>query len=407
MFRLKNYVLRNAEPVQMKMAELKCCVIVPTYNNAKTLPKVLDGILAQTSNIIIINDGSTDNTQEILNNYSGLSSIQIDKNKGKGNALRSGIKKALSQGFDFAITIDSDGQHFPEDIPVFINELDRSEAKEVLLIGSRNMEHESVPKKSSFGNKFSNFWLWVTTGKTLVDTQSGFRLYPIRAMENIKLHTTKFEFEIEAIVKSSWKGIALKNVPIRVLYDESERVSHYRPITDFLRISLLNTWLVLVALIYIKPRDFFRNFQKKGFKRFFYEDLLHSDDSPQKKALSIALGTFIGLTPLWGFHTVLVLSLAVLLKLNKLVAFAFSNVSMPPLVPFVVFLSLQIGAFVTGTELSFSMSDIGANFGAIKHLQAYVIGSLVLAITAAILFGFIGYLILFFFNRKNIRVSNG
>lgn len=397
----------NSESVSHMMSQLKCCVIVPTYNNAKTLKKVLDRVLEQTSDIIIINDGSTDSTATILVDYSNLTLIQLDKNKGKGNALRLGFKKALDLGFDFAISIDSDGQHFPEDISVFLNILQKSEDKKVLLIGSRNMQHESVPKKSSFGNKFSNFWLWVTTGKTLADTQSGFRLYPIKTMETIKLRTNKFEFEIEAMVKSSWKGIELKNVPIRVLYDESERISHYRPTIDFLRISALNTLLVLVALIYIKPRDLFRKFRKKGFKRFFFEDFLQSSDSPAKKAFSIALGVFIGLSPLWGFHTVLVVSLAVLLKLNKVIAFAFSNVSMAPLIPFVVFLSLQTGALVTGNELSFSMSDIAEDFGAFQHLQTYIIGSLVLAVSSAILFGFLGYLILRFFNRKKIPVGNG
>lgn len=389
------------------MSQLKCCVIVPTYNNAKTLKRVLDRVLKQTSDIIIINDGSTDDTAAILVEYSELPLIQLDKNKGKGNALRLGFKKALDLGFDFAISIDSDGQHFPEDIPIFLNALQESEDKKVLFIGSRNMDHESVPKKSSFGNKFSNFWLWVTTGKTLADTQSGFRLYPIRAMETIKLRTNKFEFEIEAMVKSSWKGIVLKNVPIRVLYDESERVSHYRPTLDFLRISALNTVLVIIALIYIKPRDLFRKFRKKGFKRFFYEDFLQSSDPPSKKALSIALGVFIGLSPLWGLHTLLVLSLAVLFKLNKVIAFAFSNVSMPPLIPFVVFLGLHTGAFVTGQELNFSLSDIGEDFETLKHLKTYVIGSVVLAVTASIVFGLLGYFILLLFNRKKIPVSNG
>ncbi|MBM1105510.1 DUF2062 domain-containing protein [Aurantibacter crassamenti] len=389
------------------MRQLKCCVIVPTYNNAKTLKRVLDRVLLQTTNIIIINDGSTDNTKEHLIDYSEYTQITLTQNKGKGNALRLGFKKALELGFEFAITIDSDGQHFPEDIPIFLDELVATEDKKILLIGSRNMTHESVPKKSSFGNKFSNFWLWVTTGTTLADTQSGFRLYPIKAMQDIKLRTNKFEFEIEAMVKSSWNGITLKNVPIRVLYDETERVSHYRPTKDFLRISALNTVLVLIALFYIKPRDLFRKFRKKGFKRFFYEDFLKSNDPPLKKALSIALGIFIGLSPLWGFHTILVITLAVLFKLNKVIAFAFSNVSMAPLIPIVVFLSLHTGSWVTGQEVSFSMSDFSEDFGAIKQLRTYLIGSFTLATVASIVFGLLGYFTLLFFNRKNSTVSNG
>ncbi|MRI00821.1 DUF2062 domain-containing protein [Kriegella sp. EG-1] len=389
------------------MIQLKCCVIIPTYNNAKTLRRVVDGVLLQTSNIIIVNDGATDNTKELLKEYTHVVQINLSENKGKGNALRLGFKKALELGFNFAITIDSDGQHYPEDIAVFLNELKANDDNKLLLIGSRNMEHESVPKKSSFGNKFSNFWLWVTTGTTLTDTQSGFRLYPIKAMQNIKLKTNKFEFEIEAMVRSSWNGIQLKNVPIRVLYDEKERVSHYRPTKDFLRIFALNTILVFIALLYIKPRDLYRKFRRKGFKRFFYEDFLQSNDPPLKKALSIALGTFIGLSPLWGFHTVLVITLAVLLKLNKVIAFAFSNVSMAPLIPFVVFLGLQTGSIVTGQEVNFALSDFTEDFGALKQFKTYIIGSIIFAIFGAVLFGIIGYFILLFFKRNNTSVSNG
>ncbi|MEM9142433.1 MAG: DUF2062 domain-containing protein [Bacteroidota bacterium] len=389
------------------MSQLKCCVIVPTYNNAKTLKDVIERVLVQTSDVIVINDGSTDATETILADFPGLTLIQLIKNKGKGNALRLGFRKALAMGFDFAITLDSDGQHFPEDIPVFLDALKASDTPKLLLIGGRNMGHESVPKASSFGNKFSNFWLWVTTGKTLADTQSGFRLYPIRAMKDITLRTNKFEFEIEAMVRSSWYGISLKNVPIRVLYDAEERVSHYRPLTDFLRISALNTILVLIALVYIKPRDLFRKFRKKGIKRFFYEDFLQSGDPPLKKAMSIALGTFIGISPLWGFQTLLVLSLAVILKLNKVIAFAFSNVSLPPFIPFIVFLSVQTGIWVTGNEIHFSLEDITQDFGAFKHLKTYVIGSFVLAALGATVFGLIGYLMLLFFDRKKIPVRNG
>jgi len=169
----------------------------------------------------------------------------------------------------------------------------------------------------------------------------------------------------------------------------------------------LNTVLVLVALFYIKPRDLYRKFRKKGFKRFFCEDFLQSNDPPLKKALSIALGVFIGLSPLWGFHTILVLSLAVLLKLNKVIAFAFSNLSIPPLIPFVIYLSLQTGALVMGSEFDFSLNEIGKDFGSFKQLQTYIIGSFLLALFSAILFGLIGYFILLFFNRRKIRISNG
>jgi glycosyltransferase involved in cell wall biosynthesis len=263
------------------------CVIVPTYNNHKTLKKVLDSVLDFTPNVIIVNDGSTDSTQEILKSYSGLTQIHHPKNLGKGRALRNGFRKAIEMKFEYAITIDSDGQHFASDIPNFIAEIQNEPNS--LLIGSRNMTQENVPKKSSFGNKFSNFWFKFETGIKLEDTQSGFRLYPLQLIPK-QFYTNKFEFEIEVIVRSAWKGITVKNIPIQVLYDPAERVSHFRPFRDFTRISILNTVLVTNALLYIKPRDFFRRAKKKGFKKFFLEDILESKDSNFKKSAAIALG---------------------------------------------------------------------------------------------------------------------
>ena len=241
--------------IKEHIGHLKVCVIVPTYNNQKTLKRVLDSVLLYTSNIIVVNDGSTDETPNILAGFPQLIKIHLAKNSGKGIALRTGFEKAKELNYNYAITIDSDGQHFASDIPKFIQSLE--DEKETLLIGSRNMMQEGVPKKSSFGNKFSNFWFWFETGIRLEDTQSGYRLYPLRLIPK-RYYTSKFEFEIEVIVRSAWKGIAVKNIPIQVLYDQSERVSHFRPFKDFTRISILNTILVIIEIIYILPRDLFR-----------------------------------------------------------------------------------------------------------------------------------------------------
>lgn len=389
------------------MHQLNCCILVPTYNNHKTLKKVLDGILVYTNNIIVVNDGSTDTTAEILAGFPRIQQVHLPENKGKGNALKTGFAKALALGYEFAITIDSDGQHFPEDIPVFLEALQNETSKNVLLIGARNMDQADVPGSSSFGNKFSNFWFWFETGISLQDTQSGYRLYPLKALEQLKLYTPKFEFEIEVIVKAAWNGTVVKNIPIQISYEDDDRVSHFRKVPDFARISVLNTWFVLVALFWIKPRDLYRRFRKKGLRRFVREDLLHSSDSPRKKALSIALGVFIGLCPLWGFHTVIVLFLAVLLKLNKVIAFAFSNISLAPFIPFVLYASLRMGTFMTGEELTYTFDSIVTNFEFITHLKTYIIGSLALSILGALLFGSLGYLLLTLFDRKKIVVKNG
>ncbi|MFH7011555.1 DUF2062 domain-containing protein [Flavobacterium sp. FlaQc-52] len=373
------------------------CVLVPTYNNHKTLRKVLDSVLDFTPNIIIINDGSTDETSTILKDYSQLTQIHHAKNSGKGMALRNGFKKAIELNFEYAITIDSDGQHFATDIPNFLAEIQKQ--PDSLLIGSRNMTQENVPKKSSFGNKFSNFWFWFETGIKLDDTQSGFRLYPLRLIPK-KYYTNKFEFEIEVIVRSAWKGILVKNIPIQVLYDPTERVSHFRPFKDFTRISILNTVLVLNALLYIKPRDFVRKAKKKGFKRFFLEDILESSDSNFKKAAAIALGIFIGISPFWGFQTVLLLFFATLFKLNKVIAYLSSNVSFPPFIPFVIYGSLKMGSYFVSTDTPLVL-DSSVTFDDIqKNATQYIVGSLILASVLALSVGLISYLLLTAFSSK-------
>jgi glycosyltransferase involved in cell wall biosynthesis len=374
---------------------LNVCVIVPTYNNHKTLARVLDSVLEYTTNVIVVNDGSTDSTAEILKNYSNLTQIHHPKNAGKGIALQNGFKKALTLGFDYVITIDSDGQHFASDIPLFINEINVN--GEALLIGSRNMTQENVPKKSSFGNKFSNFWFWFETGIKLEDTQSGYRLYPVKKIPK-KYFTNKFEFEIEVIVRAAWKGITVKNIPIQVLYDPTERVSHFRPFKDFTRISILNTILVAIAIFYIKPSHFFLRLKKKGIKKYFIENILHNEDSISKKSLSIALGTFIGIAPFWGFQTIIVLFLAVFFKLNKLIAFAFSNVSFPVFIPFIIYGSLKMGSCFVNTgkplflDTSMTLADVQNN------ISQYLIGSFVLATMMSIIFGLFGYFLLTIFS---------
>lgn len=378
------------------------CVIIPTYNNAKTLQRVIDGVLEYTSHIFIINDGSTDETPEILKNYLQINLINLPENKGKGNALQVGFQTALQHQFDYAITIDSDGQHYPDDIPVFLEELNATN-EPILLIGSRNMTHESVPKKSSFGNRFSNFWFWFETGIKLSDTQSGYRAYPLKKLPK-RFFTTKFEFEIEVIVRTAWKNISVKNVPIQVLYDPNERVSHFRPFRDFTRISILNTVLVLITLLYIKPRNLFKKLKKKSFKQFIKEDILQTNDSKEVKALSIALGVFIGIIPVWGFQTFLSIFLAAVLKGNKALSFLGSNISIPPMIPFIVWGSLQIGGLLIPGAMPLTIDFEHISWQALQaHLLQYLVGSLILATFTSVILGIAVYMLLSYYQRKSIK----
>ena len=240
-------------------------IIIPAYNAAPFLAETIQSLCNQTYahwEAIIVNDGSTDNTADILNRYPQLKVLSYSPNQGKGWALRKGFEFARSLGYEYVISMDTDGQHFASDLPNMLQALE--ENRNAIIIGARNMNQESVPGKSSFGNKFSNFWFNLETDIKLPDTQSGYRVYPVKAMENINFFTRKFEFEIEVIVRAAWAGIDVMAIPVKVYYPPAgERVSHFRPFNDFTRISILNTVLVFLTFFWIKPRNFYRSIKKK------------------------------------------------------------------------------------------------------------------------------------------------
>lgn len=268
--------MKNPPLFQERFDLLQCCVLIPTYNNQATLKRVIDQVLEYTDNIIVIDDGSTDSTAEKLKEFPALNTIEIPINKGKGNALRTGFKEASMLGYSYAITMDSDGQHFADDLHIFLNALENHDHHQPLLvIGSRKMDDPGVPGKSNVGNLFSSFWFWVETGIKLQDTQCGFRLYPLEVLNDIKLYTSRFEFEIEVLVRAAWKGVRIINLPVKVLYDARERVTHFRPWQDVARITLLNIIFVFVAALYIAPRNLVRKFlsrKEEVSKKAFSEE---------------------------------------------------------------------------------------------------------------------------------------
>jgi glycosyltransferase involved in cell wall biosynthesis len=375
---------------------LKYCVIIPTYNNEKTLSRVIDGILKQDCRIkpIVVNDGSTDGTLEILTAYKGqIELISYDENQGKGKALRQGFKRAIELGYDNAITIDSDGQHFPVDIPNMLKVASVNPG--AVIMGSRNMNQEGVPSKSSFGNKFSNFWFRVETFIKLPDTQTGFRFYPLRPISKMRFFTKKFEFEIEVIVRLAWRDIPFVSVPVKVLYDADERVSHFRPFKDFMRISVLNTILVTLCLFYFYPK---RLFSVKTLK-LIKQEAIKPEESNLSKSFSIAFGCFMGVTPIWGAHMLVGMPIAIVLKMNKVLFIGASNISIPPMIPFIIYLSLIIGQLVMGQEIN-KEQIWETSYDSIKgNLFTYIVGSLSLAMILFLVSFGISYSLLSVFRK--------
>ena len=249
----------------------KTCVLIPAYNCEKTIENVITSVLSYTADIIVVNDGSTDNTEAIINKIENIVIISYPKNKGKGYALKKGFDKAVELGYISVITMDADGQHFAEDLCDFF--WFANKAPQVMLIGNRAFDHPNMPKKNVFANKFSNFWFTVQTLRRLPDTQSGFRHYPLLKMKNLRPFTNRFEAETELLVRCAWRGFIICKMPIKTHYfSENETVSHFRPKIDFARISLLNACLCIIAFFYGYPLSIFHLIARKTRKiKFDYK----------------------------------------------------------------------------------------------------------------------------------------
>jgi uncharacterized protein (DUF2062 family) len=269
------------------------------------------------------------------------------------------------------------------------------------------MQEAGAPGKSNFGLRFSNFWYQVCTGIKLPDTQSGFRLYPLEKIGNMAFVTRRFEFEVEVIVRAAWKKIRVTSVPVKVYYPPAiERISHFRPFTDFARISILNTVLVLLALLWYRPYLFFSRLTWKSFKNMIRRELFKPDETNGVKVASVMVGAFMGVAPVWGWQMAIALGIAVAFRLNKIIVLAVSNISIPPMIPFILYLSYISGGIVLGRGRGIDFrSDITLEF-VTENLLQYVLGSLVFGVVLACLLGLITYILLLIF-RKNPVAGSG
>ena len=381
--------------------ENKFCVIIPSYNNATKIEAVINEVLLQTNNVIVINDGATDNTAQLLAHYKNIKVISYPQNKGKGYAVKKGFKKAIELGYEYAITIDSDGQHCAEDISKFINACFINQ--NAIIIGNRSIIKGKISRKSSFANNLSNFWFLVITGIKLDDTQSGFRLYPIKKMQHILTLTRRYEFEIEIMVKASWQNIPIESIPISVIYPpENERISHFRPVVDFIRIGLLNSWLVFLSLTFFRPFAFIKKLNKKYIVDFFNQNLVKTKDNNFKIVGSIMFGVFMGIIPLWGYQLITAIALAYVFRLNKLIVGVAANISITPMIPVIIYLSYLTGGIVLGTDISKLPFNAGLSVELFTtNIKQYLIGSFVLASFVSSLIGTFFYILLLFVRKEH------
>ncbi len=333
--------------------------VIPVYNNAASIRDVAVRSLNYIKNVLVVDDGSTDADLSLFLKDTGVRVVRHDKNMGKGAALLTAINYLSSKNVVSMITIDGDGQHLPEDIPLFIDAI--ANDPDAIYVGVRNFDQSSVPGSSRFGRKFSNMWFKIETGMDCRDTQSGFRAYPIQLVSQLNLHGRFYDFEIEVLARAAWAGIPIREIMISVKYDPSElRVSHFHKFKDNLRISLMHTRLVGRCLVPL-PHKKLINRNKNGDLSIllhpvaFFKVLLKESATPMALALSAAVGTVLAVLPIVGLHTIAIIYVAARLHLNKIMALSIQVLYSPPFVPFVcieIGHYLRCGSWITELSLA-------------------------------------------------------
>lgn len=221
-------------------------VIVPTYNNDNSIQKVVDDILSFEYKLIVIDDGYDNPVENILKENKNLTILRHNINRGKGEAILTGAKEAKKLGYKYFISLDGDGQHLASQIEKIT---DFCKDEDEIIIGARDFEIDNVPNGSKFGRWFSNFWATWDTEQEIKDSLSGFRLYPISILD-LEISTSRFDWEMEVLVKHSWKGKKIKEITVDCYYPTpEERVSHFKKFWDTAAIVMVHIRLLPLKFI--------------------------------------------------------------------------------------------------------------------------------------------------------------
>jgi len=209
---------------------MKTCILIPGYNESKMIGRVVSEARKIIDDVIVVDDGSKDNTAQIAQD-AGAIVLKHEINKGKGAALRTGFQYAIDHDYDAVVTMDSDGQHDPNDIPGFLTAIEKIGSG--IIIGSRMNDISTMPAIRKCTNKLTSFASSLLAHQKIEDSQSGFRLITSDVLRAVKLVTDRFETESEILIKASKAGFRITSVPIKTIYGEEK--SKIRPIHDTYR----------------------------------------------------------------------------------------------------------------------------------------------------------------------------
>jgi len=247
-------------------SEFKPCAVIPVYNHGKTAENVVAACLVHRLPVILVDDGSDEETkkylQDIIQKDTGCILFTLPFNLGKGGAVSHGLKRAYEAGYSHALQIDADGQHDLEQINIFLRQAKKTPHK---LIGGRPLYDESAPRGRKIGREITNFWVMLeTVSRDIPDAMCGFRVYPLAACYRLmasKRLSLRMEFDIEILVRLYWSGVQMVFIPIKIIYPEGGK-SHFRMIKDNLAISRIHTILFFTMLPRL-PRLLFNRIKRQ------------------------------------------------------------------------------------------------------------------------------------------------
>ena len=213
-------------------------VLIPAYNAAPSIGKIVTGCREQSESLLVIDDGSVDGTGDVAKS-AGATVVRHEVNRGKGAALKTGFTWALEHGYDGVVTLDADGQHLPGEIPKLLAA--RAETGADLIIGGRSHLFDHMLPRRRIANRFSAWSIARAAGTRVTDSQSGFRFYSAKMLRSISLRSDGFDMESEVIVRAGRGGVRVITIPIELGFIDGLCTSHYKPLGDTLRIA----WTVI------------------------------------------------------------------------------------------------------------------------------------------------------------------
>ncbi len=236
-------------------ADLSVVVVLPTYNNAGTLPAILAQVEELGQAVIVVDDGSTDATPQALTKWLGqehrvpVETLRHPANRGKAAALRTAFSHAAQRGFTHAATIDTDGQHDVEETRRLIAQA--YQHPQALVLGVRQGGATVAPGRHRLGRTVSDWLAGKAAGRPLADSQCGQRVYPLHVIAALPCRAGRYAYETEILILAARRGLPLIEEPVTTRYlPPGQRVSHFRPVLDSSR------WLlVMLRLIVTSSRN--------------------------------------------------------------------------------------------------------------------------------------------------------